>query len=70
MHLTLSRSSAAACSTFQLSTPNTLKEDGSIISQGWDSRNWEAPFTHCLGEFPGIPATTRGLCGVELRSPY
>lgn len=25
-----------------------------ITSQGWGTRNWEAPFTCCLGDLPGV----------------
>lgn len=70
MQMMLSSLSRATCSTLLLSAPNTLKEDSSITSWGCDSRNWEAPFTHCLGHFPGILATTPGLCGTGLQSPH
>lgn len=60
--------SEAACATLLLSAPNTSEEDDSITNQSSDSRNWKASFTRCLGDFPGIPATTRGLCGVGLQS--
>lgn len=66
----LSSLSAGAHSTLPLSAPNTLKEDGSITSQGWDCGNWEAPFTRYLSDFPGIPAAAHGLCGVGLQSPH
>jgi len=69
MHVVLSSLSTAALSTLLLSALSTLKEDDGITSQGWDRGNWEAPFTRCLGDFPGIPATTRGLSGVGLQSP-
>lgn len=70
MQMMLSSLSTATCSTLLLSAPNTLQEDGSIPSWGWDSRNWEAPFTYCLGDFPGVLATTPGLCGIGLQSPH
>lgn len=62
--------SAAACATLLLSAPNTSKEGDGITNQSLDSRNWKPSFTHCLGDFPGIPATTRGLCGIGLQSPH